>query len=161
MRDRVERARLAGGQAPADIADDIMALLSTTQSHGAYPLLERISAGRPQRLHPNSVYRALRELRARGNVLHIATTRKYVLRAPDLHPPLLLLLCRSCGAVVQLEAHGIAEAVLVRAAGQGFRPSVLCLELVGRCPRCLAAGEPQGTGGRRPGAAEWSRIASE
>lgn len=139
MPGRAECVRAGAGQAPADIADDILALLSPTQSHGAYPLLERLSAGRPRRLHPNSIYRALRELRARGDVLHITTTRKYVLRAAELDPPLLLLLCRDCGAVVQLEAHKTGRAVLARAAVHGFSPRLLCLELVGHCPRCLAA----------------------
>ena len=116
----------------------------------AYELLERL---RPEdgRSTPAGIYRALEFLIEAGLVHRLESTRSFILC--DLtEPPTAphagqLLICRSCGTVVESEDARLTAAAERLGAAHGFVIDARAVELTGRCGRCRAA--TPGPEGRR------------
>jgi Fe2+ or Zn2+ uptake regulation protein len=101
------------------------------------------AAGLPQ----SSVYRNLAVLEGTGTVRRVNGVDEFV--RFELDEPFTghhhHLVCLQCGLVADFVVPDPEEAVLervveARAAAVGFRPSGHRLDVLGRCPSCLAAG---------------------
>ncbi|MBB3174608.1 Fur family zinc uptake transcriptional regulator [Endobacter medicaginis] len=114
-------------------------VLEADRPVGAYELLDQLRL-RHAGAAPPTVYRALDFLLAHGLVHKLALQNAFVSCAGGGHHahPAQLLVCRSCGSVVELEDSGIQSA-LARAAGlHGFVVGDGALEVPGLCARCAA-----------------------
>ena len=115
------------------------ALAAMERSEGpmsAYQLLDALS--RPgARLAPQTVYRALRALVARGEAHRIESINAYVAcRHPDHVEPAILSICDACGAVEEHLDPAAIEALGAAARRTGFEPARPVVELHGRCGGC-------------------------
>lgn len=108
----------------------------------AYRVLDALS-GPGARLAPETVYRALRALVARGEVHRVESANAYVAcRHPDHCEAAILSICDDCGAVEEhLDATAI-DALSSAARRRGFEPARPVVELHGRCGGCA-----EGAGG--------------
>jgi Fur family transcriptional regulator, zinc uptake regulator len=103
---------------------------------GAYAVLESL-----RRAHagaaPPTVYRALDFLIEQRLIHRIESLNAYV-GCPRPGEPHVsqFLICGRCGAAAELDAPGIAEAVLRRAGELGFAVEHQTIEVRGICPRC-------------------------
>lgn len=112
----------------------------------AYDLLARVA---PRGLRgPQTVYRALDSLRSAGLVHRIASLNAFVACShahdaggdPHQHPHRpCFAVCRDCGAVSELDDPALGAVLGVVGRGSGFAVAEEVVELVGRCPTCLAA----------------------
>lgn len=111
------------------------------RTHGvvkAYDLIQRLSsAERP--VKPPTVYRTLDFLLAQGLIHRIESLNGYVacVRPGQAHDTLLVV-CRRCGAVMELEDTGMARTLRHEAARHGFRLDRQVVEGSGLCARCQA-----------------------
>ncbi len=119
-------------------------ILDSTSPVGAYELLDRLNRTR-RRVAPPSVYRALGFLLEHGLIHRIERLSAFVgciagcTAAPHgaLHTHAVqFLICRSCGAVVEIENQAVT-ALLGRAAQHvGFSISGAIVEAEGLCSAC-------------------------
>lgn len=102
----------------------------------AYQVLDALSAP-GSRLAPETVYRALRALVARGEAHRIESIHAYfACRRRERDEPAILSICDDCGAVEEhLDAAAI-DAVSSAARRGGFVPARPVVELHGRCGGC-------------------------
>lgn len=104
---------------------------------GAYDLLKALGErlGRP--LAPPTAYRALEFLLEQGFISRIETRNAFV---PSTHPEDrnagVFFLCNQCGATVELDLGGVADALSERAAALGFHVGRRVVELQGTCADC-------------------------
>ena len=115
-------------------------LWSAAAPLGAYEAAERLSTP-SRRVHPTSIYRALRCLVEAGLLVPIVTWKKYLI-SPDPGGGRLwaALLCRGCRSCTLVEiASGKAE-LGQRSAGRDFEPRLCSAECEGLCSAC--ADEP-------------------
>ncbi len=104
---------------------------------GAYDLLERLKQTR-RGAAPPTIYRALDFLLAQGLVHRVERLNAFI-PCPDAghHAhPVQLLICRTCGAVEELEDSGVSQAIALAASAKGFRPSLATIEVEGVCAAC-------------------------
>ena len=93
-------------------------------------------------LSPATVYATLDLLADLGLVRRMSTLRGVALydtRTDEHHH----LLCRTCGAIVDLEAPVATGGAREAAAGRGFRVEHTTLQLTGLCEACAAAEDEQ------------------
>ncbi len=139
---RVERAvqkcAESGGRL-TDIRRQVLTLiLGSDEPVGAYSLLDRLKADKANAT-PNTVYRALEFLREHGLVHKLERLNAFVGCADGgehAHHAAQFLICVKCGAVTELEDHGISHAVAAAAAAVGFRPRHATVEVDGLCAAC-------------------------
>ena len=109
---------------------------------GAYALLDRLKAERSNAT-PVTVYRALDFLLENGLIHKIERLNAFIVcREEGDHQhrhAAQFLICRTCGAVAELEEESIARAVALAAARTGFRPDRATIEVEGVCQACVAA----------------------
>ena len=112
---------------------------------GAYALLDRLKAERANAT-PVTVYRALDFLLENGLVHKIERLNAFIActdEADHTHDhghAAQFLICRVCGAVVELEEHSITDAISVAAGRTGFKPDRATIEVEGVCAACSRPG---------------------
>ena len=103
---------------------------------GAYEILATLRALVPGAAPP-TVYRALEFLVQQGLVHRLETLHAFVGCAhPDEPHAGQFLICRTCGAVSELEDALVSRSVQAAAAATGFRTERPVVEISGRCARC-------------------------
>ena len=108
---------------------------------GAYEILDALRTLLPGAAPP-TVYRALEFLVGQGLVHRLETLHAFVGCARPNEPHAgQFLICRTCGAVRELEDPVVSQSVQAAAAATGFRPEHPVVEISGRCACC--AGGPR------------------
>ncbi len=107
---------------------------------GAYDILDLLKNER-RRAAPPTVYRALDFLMENGLIHRIESLNAYVgCGSPDHRHGGQFLICRSCGAVAELDDAAIARTIARGAKTLGFDVEQQTIEVVGLCPECGPAG---------------------
>lgn len=143
-----ERACARRGAQLTELRRQVLRLILESDAPiGAYALLDRLKADRPGAAPP-TIYRALDFLQDQGLVHKVERLNAYVgctdtghdhAHAGDHAHPHQFLICRSCGATVELTDHAVAHAVAAAAARAGFTAAKATVEIEGTCARCAAA----------------------
>ncbi len=109
---------------------------------GAYDLLDGLAAA-GRRAAPATIYRALDFLVSHGLVHRIESLNAFV-GCPDPMTPHAgqFLICRVCGVAAELDDAGIGGAIAESASDLGFRVHQTTVEVLGTCPRCAPAEDP-------------------
>ena len=117
------------------------------QPVGAYHLLDELKqSGRSAA--PPTVYRALDFLLEQGLIHRVERLNAFVgcgepgQLAGHAHPhdhPHQFLICRDCGAAIELTDGAVAAAVEQAAARAGFTSTRATVEIEGRCARCAGS----------------------
>lgn len=103
---------------------------------GAYEILDALRAIVPGAAPP-TVYRALEFLVGQGLVHRLETLHAFVGCAHPEEPHAgQFLICRTCGAVHELEDPLVSRSVQAAADATGFRAERPVVEISGRCARC-------------------------
>jgi Fur family zinc uptake transcriptional regulator len=141
---RIERAAqkcAAAGAKLTDIRRQVLTLiLGSDEPVGAYHLLDQLKSDKANAT-PNTVYRALEFLREQGLVHRLERLNAFVGcvdGGEHAHHAAQFLICVQCGAVTELEDHGISDAVAAAAAAAGFTPHHATVEVEGICAACRA-----------------------
>ncbi len=123
-------------------------VLESDQPVGAYALLDRLKALRAGAAPP-TVYRALDFLLEQGLIHKLERLNAYIgcvdpekdheVCADHHDHPHQFLICRTCGATVEIADHGVAHALERAAKAAGFRMGSATVEIEGLCSRCAAA----------------------
>ncbi len=124
-----------------EVRRQVLALvLGSSEPVGAYALLDRL---RPEKANatPVTVYRALNFLQQHGLVHKMERLNAFIgCTEPGerhLHDHAAqFLICRSCGAVTEMEDAGISASVSKAAELSGFRPAHATVEVEGICAAC-------------------------
>ena len=94
---------------------------------------------------PPTVYRALDFLLEQGLIHKLERLNAYIGcvdaghgQAHEHHHPHQFLICRTCGATVEIADHGIAHAIEAAARRAGFALAEATVEIEGTCANCLA-----------------------
>lgn len=140
--DRAAEACAREGGRLTDIRRQVLALvLGSREPLGAYALLDRLKAQKANAT-PATVYRALDFLQDHG-LIHKVERLNAFIGCTDAgeahHHAVQFLICRTCGAVAEMEDEGIAAAVERAASATGFRPAHATVEVEGVCGACAAA----------------------
>ena len=116
-------------------------LLAEHRSAGAYDILERFD-WKGRKPAPVQIYRALSFLETMGLVHRVASQNAYVACSSrgEGHGTFLLV-CEQCRMVAEPSAAGLSRAVKELAGNSGFEPRAHMLEVIGRCPDCVATGD--------------------
>ena len=101
----------------------------------AYDLLSGYAAQGEPIAKPPTIYRALDFLLAHGLVHRIETLNAFVACTNDGAHSAEFLICDCCGRVEELGL-GVDQAAAAAAAGRGFRPTRVVLEVHGLCADC-------------------------
>lgn len=107
---------------------------------GAYEILELAAPGGP-RPAPITIYRALDFLVAHG-LVHRIESRNAFLACAHGHASgalVAFLICERCGAVGEVPATAIADAIAASAGAMGFSPKISVIEVTGVCAHCRRA----------------------
>lgn len=111
-------------------------LLSLGRSAGAYELLDLL---RKKGVNAAAtVYRALNELRHKGLVQKIVSTRTFIAhqQPKDKSEESVLLICQHCGEVSSIKDNKIAEVFNKNIEQSGYKVSTYHLELMVSCDSC-------------------------
>ena len=119
----------------------LQALTQAGEPSTAYDLLEQLQASQAERIHPQTVYRALDFLCEAGLIHRIASTGQFILcehvQCSHQHRPSQFLVCSQCGNVAEME---LEKEYLDSFAEQmqrcGFRPNTNGIEIHGLCANC-------------------------
>lgn len=140
-----ERACARRGAQLTELRRQVLRLILESDAPiGAYALLDRLKADRPGAAPP-TIYRALDFLQEQGLVHKVERLNAYVgctdaghdhAHEGDHDHPHQFLICRSCGATVELTDHAVAHAVAAAAARAGFTAAKATVEIEGTCARC-------------------------
>jgi Fur family zinc uptake transcriptional regulator len=108
----------------------------------AYQLLDRLKQIRKGAVPP-TIYRALDFLLARRLIHKVESLNAFV---PCVEPAqhghqAQFLICRTCGAVTELEDHAVTEALARATDRHGFQPAKALIEVTGICAACTRAGK--------------------
>lgn len=105
----------------------------------AYALLDLLRGTR-WNAAPPTVYRALEFLLQRGLVHRVERLNAYVgCDEGDAHGHAAqFLICRTCGAVDEVDDHAVSAALDQAAAAKGFTPGHATVEVEGTCADCAA-----------------------
>jgi Fur family transcriptional regulator, zinc uptake regulator len=155
----LDRAALACARRGAQLTDlrrqVLRLVLEVGQPLGAYALLDRLKATRAGAAPP-TVYRALDFLLEQGLIHKVERLNAFVgcVEAPDQHGhgeaaqgghhgphghPHQFLICRLCGATVEIADEAVEAALRQAAARLGFAVERATIEAEGRCASCAAA----------------------
>lgn len=107
----------------------------------AYQLLDQLKPIRKSAVPP-TIYRSLEFLLDNKLIHKIERLNAFVPCADSdhHHADAQFLICKNCGTVIEIEDHGISEALAKAAAKHGFRPSRAVVEVDGFCAACARAG---------------------
>lgn len=107
---------------------------------GAYALMEKLAVESTRRVAPPTVYRALDFLLEQGLIHRINGLNAFV-GCPSPHESHYshFLLCRECGAAMELESEELNQVIRTNAEAAGFRLDSHSLEVTGLCPDCRIA----------------------
>ncbi|HYP63489.1 MAG TPA: transcriptional repressor [Acidocella sp.] len=103
----------------------------------AYQLLDQLKSTRKSAVPP-TIYRALDFLIENRLVHRIERLNAFIpcAEADHDHADAQFLICHQCGAVTEMEDHGVSAALAAAAAARGFTPSRAIVELDGLCALC-------------------------
>lgn len=122
-----------------DLRRDVLRLiLSGPGPLTAYALLDQLRATR-RAAAPPTVYRALEFLLAQGLVHRVERLQAFVVcdeAAAHSHAAQFLI-CRTCGAVDEVDDRAISDALGHAAAAKGFTPAHATVEVEGTCAACV------------------------
>jgi Fur family transcriptional regulator, zinc uptake regulator len=106
---------------------------------GAYEVLERMARKSGRRMAPISVYRALDSLVEAG-VVHRLESRNAFFACHSAHGGRrqVVLACQRCGAVAEVAASDVFDAIATAAHHVGFTVGRAMVEVVGDCGHCAA-----------------------
>jgi Fur family zinc uptake transcriptional regulator len=142
VEERLERAARKCAQSGAKLTEIrrkvLTLILGSDEPVGAYLLLDRLKSGKANAT-PNTVYRALEFLREQGLVHKLERLNAFVgcvEGGEHAHDAAQFLICVECGAVTELEDHGISHSVAAAAAAAGFKPRHATVEVDGLCAAC-------------------------
>lgn len=139
--DRAAAACARGGARLTDIRRQVLALvLGADEPVGAYTLLDRLKAAKANAT-PATIYRALEFLEAQGLIHKVERLNAFIgcIDAGEhRHHAVQFLICRTCGAVAEVEDAGIAAAVAHAARSVGFHPVRATVEVEGACADCAS-----------------------
>jgi Fur family zinc uptake transcriptional regulator len=125
-----------------EIRRQVLALvLRSGEPLGAYALLDQLRAEKANAT-PATIYRALDFLQEHGLIHKVERLNAFVgcVEAGEHpHHAVQFLICRSCGAVAEMEDAGITASVQRAAELSGFRPAHATVEVEGTCAACVAA----------------------
>ena len=104
---------------------------------GAYEIIERLAANGPK-LAPISVYRALDALTAAGMVHRLESRNAYFAcqARHDEAREHVILACRDCGTIAEVEAGDALTAIDALARRLDFTVAARIVEVAGRCAHC-------------------------
>jgi len=112
---------------------------SSHKATGAYDVLEMMEE-QGRRPAPITVYRALDFLMSIGLVHRISSLNAFIACHHDHGPdPVQLLICKTCGAVGELENSAVTRAIQQAASSAGFTMEDPVVEVTGICAHCCAA----------------------
>ena len=115
-------------------------LLGAQAPVSAYQLLDALSRVQDRRIYPQTVYRTLALLQARGLVHKLETANAYLPCAEPAHPhESIHLLCDVCGNAEELVDAKISTLLCKDASRQHFRIQHQVIELRGVCAGCDGA----------------------
>ncbi|MGH7058088.1 MAG: Fur family transcriptional regulator [Acetobacteraceae bacterium] len=106
----------------------------------AYQLLDRLKETRRSAVPP-TIYRALDFLLARRLIHKVQSLNAFIPCIEPLHAKhqAQFLICRSCGAVTELDDRAVTCALDNAAARRGFRAVSAVVEISGECESCAHA----------------------
>ncbi len=108
----------------------------------AYALLDRLKKTHTAAAPP-TVYRALEFLQQQGLIHRVERLQAFVgcdEEAAHSHAAQFLI-CRTCGAVDEVDDHAVADALDHAAAAKGFTPAHTTVEVEGTCAACVGAAQ--------------------
>ena len=112
---------------------------SSHNATGAYDILQKMEE-QGRRTAPITVYRALDFLMSVGLVHRISSLNAFIACHHDHGPdPVQLLICKTCGAVGELEDQAVTRAIQKAACKAGFAMEDPVVEVTGTCAHCCAA----------------------
>jgi Fur family zinc uptake transcriptional regulator len=135
--DRAERMCARRGARLTGQRRDVLECVARSHAAvGAYEVIERMADHGP-RPAPITVYRALDFLEAHGLVHKVESRNSYV-ACTHAHEgkPAALLICETCGLVSELDVPDAFSTLGAAAAGQGFHPRRMIVEMPGQCGPC-------------------------
>jgi Fur family zinc uptake transcriptional regulator len=111
---------------------------------GAYDLLAIYERETGKRTAAHTIYRTLRSLIEAGVVVHLPSTRTFVLRTCDRTSAVdrLYLVCVRCGNVAEREDLAFSRAMAAIRQSIQFQPT-RAVEIEGLCKRCQYADVPK------------------
>jgi len=118
----------------------ILEVLAASRGHPSAELVHQRVRVRFPTISLGTVYKTVELLREMGEVLELGFTdgsTRYDGRRPRPHPHLV---CRSCGAITDLDLEETRTLPDRVAAMHGWSITSHRLDFFGLCPRCLAAG---------------------
>ena len=103
---------------------------------GAYEIVDRLARG-GRRPAPITVYRALDFLIEQGLVHRLSSLNAYIacLHAGE-HEGGQFLICKQCGAVAEMSAEGVDDAIRAGAKASAFQVMTPMVEVTGICRHC-------------------------
>ncbi|HYZ33764.1 MAG TPA: Fur family transcriptional regulator [Crenalkalicoccus sp.] len=116
-------------------------ILEADQPVGAYALLDRLRAERPGAAPP-TIYRALDFLLEQGLIHRVERLNAFIgcvegsAAGRDHEHSHQFLICRRCGATVEVSDPGVTTALAAAAARAGFALDRATVEAEGLCARC-------------------------
>lgn len=116
----------------------------------AYQLLDQLKSTRKSAVPP-TIYRSLEFLLENGLIHKIERLNAFIscAEADHHHADAQFLICKTCGAVTELEDRAISEALALAAAKCGFIPCRTVVEMDGFCAKCAAL-QPSAEGACSP-----------
>ncbi len=123
--------RRAAPEQDAMVAD---ALRRAGRALSAYELIDQL---RDQAiLAPQTVYRSLARLIAKGDAHRLESLNAFIACAHDHHGIAVFAICEACGAVEEFEEPAAVKRLQGWAGQSGFSVDQMTLELRGRCADC-------------------------
>lgn len=114
----------------------LKAIAGSHNAIGAYEIMDLLSEGE-KRPAPITVYRVLDFLTENGMVHRLSSLNAFVACAhPAAHHEPYFLICETCGAIGELAADKIDNAIQSEAEARGFVPTQATIEVLGKCPSC-------------------------
>ena len=138
--DRADGLCARRGARLTDLRRQVLGLILEARAPmGAYDLLESLR-GHRRGAAPPTVYRALDFLMAQGLIHRVERLSAFVgcVAGDDHVHAAQFLICRSCGAVDEVDDHAVAAALGQAAAAKGFTPGHATVEVEGTCAGCAA-----------------------
>ncbi|MDE2238332.1 MAG: transcriptional repressor [Rhodospirillales bacterium] len=135
-----EQACAENGAQLTALRRDVLALILQAETPvTAYQLLDRLKPIRKSAVPP-TIYRSLEFLLENKLIHKIERLNAFVpcAEADHHHADAQFLICKACGAVIEIEDHGVSEALTKAAAKHGFSPTRAVVEVEGLCAACAA-----------------------
>jgi len=126
----------SGGERPTRQRRAVSAALASFSDFRSAQDIHALLAERGERVGLATVYRTLQRLADRGevDVLRTEDGEAIYRRCSDTHHHHLV--CRTCGATVEVEGPAVERWTSAMAADHGFSDVAHTLEIFGTCPRC-------------------------